>query len=207
MKRCSKCGDEKPRSGFNQETHNKDGLGRWCRSCCSANNAARYARDPAATRERSAIWREANPERNLEMQSAWRNAHPGARRIWAAANRDKETARWHRREARKRNAFVEDVLLSVLLERDQDICGICASPFLVGERPSVDHIIPLSKGGQHSYTNTQAAHLLCNIRKGARVTDATLSQLQSAAERAILSSVRAEQQQREAVPSGVTQAA
>lgn len=27
--------------------------------------------------------------------------------------------------------------------------------------------LPISKGGEHSYANTQVSHLICNIRKGA----------------------------------------
>jgi predicted nucleic acid-binding Zn ribbon protein len=38
---------------------------------------------------------------------------------------------------------------------------------------SLDHIIPLAALGSHTYDNVQAAHLGCNIRKGARVTTTT----------------------------------
>ncbi|WP_420811833.1 HNH endonuclease [Kutzneria albida] len=30
--------------------------------------------------------------------------------------------------------------------------------------PSLDHIVPLSRGGSHTYENVQAAHLGCNVR-------------------------------------------
>jgi 5-methylcytosine-specific restriction endonuclease McrA len=30
---------------------------------------------------------------------------------------------------------------------------------------SLDHRIPLSKGGSHTAENTQLAHLACNVRK------------------------------------------
>lgn len=33
--------------------------------------------------------------------------------------------------------------------------------------PTIDHIIPLSKGGLHSWNNIQLAHLSCNSSKGA----------------------------------------
>jgi 5-methylcytosine-specific restriction endonuclease McrA len=33
---------------------------------------------------------------------------------------------------------------------------------------SLDHVIPLIAGGEHSRENTQLAHWLCNVRKGAR---------------------------------------
>lgn len=35
--------------------------------------------------------------------------------------------------------------------------------------PSVDHIVPLAKGGLHSWDNVQLAHFKCNTLKGARV--------------------------------------
>jgi len=31
---------------------------------------------------------------------------------------------------------------------------------------TVDHIIPLSRGGEHIFSNVQPAHLKCNIEKG-----------------------------------------
>jgi 5-methylcytosine-specific restriction endonuclease McrA len=34
---------------------------------------------------------------------------------------------------------------------------------------SLDHVIPLSRGGNHEPGNVQCSHLACNVRKGARV--------------------------------------
>jgi 5-methylcytosine-specific restriction endonuclease McrA len=31
--------------------------------------------------------------------------------------------------------------------------------------PTLDHIIPISKGGEHSYKNVQCAHRQCNVTK------------------------------------------
>ena len=36
---------------------------------------------------------------------------------------------------------------------------------------SLDHIMPLAKGGTHEWDNLQASHLRCNMSKGARVAD------------------------------------
>jgi 5-methylcytosine-specific restriction endonuclease McrA len=33
---------------------------------------------------------------------------------------------------------------------------------------TIDHVIPLSKGGEHSPLNVQAAHATCNYSKGNR---------------------------------------
>jgi 5-methylcytosine-specific restriction endonuclease McrA len=49
------------------------------------------------------------------------------------------------------------------------MCGICKQ-FIVGKF-HVDHVIPLSKGGLHSYANTQPAHPDCNQRKSATIID------------------------------------
>ncbi|MEU4570846.1 HNH endonuclease [Micromonospora sp. NPDC023956] len=55
--------------------------------------------------------------------------------------------------------------------RDQWTCQICglptdvtASPFDPAS-PTVDHVVPLSKGGEHTLANTQCSHLGCNSSK------------------------------------------
>jgi 5-methylcytosine-specific restriction endonuclease McrA len=45
------------------------------------------------------------------------------------------------------------------------MCGICKD-FIVGKF-HVDHVIPLSRGGEHSYANAQLAHPTCNLEKWA----------------------------------------
>ncbi len=50
-----------------------------------------------------------------------------------------------------------------VLKRDAHTCGYC------GERAAtVDHIVPLSKGGRNTWTNTVAACHTCNSRKANR---------------------------------------
>lgn len=79
----------------------------------------------------------------------------------------------HRRRARMLNAFVEHVEPLVLLEMDDGVCGICGAdvdPFDF----HMDHIVPLSRGGLHSYLNMQVAHPGCNVRKSNRHPDTRL---------------------------------
>lgn len=100
-------------------------------------------------------------------KSVWLEANPGRADVWHSARR-----------ARKAAAFVEDVPLHALLERDGWTCGICEKPIPRDavwpdrQSPSLDHVIPLSKGGEHSWANSQASHLSCNARKGASTPDA-----------------------------------
>lgn len=56
--------------------------------------------------------------------------------------------------------------------RDGWICGICGEPIDGGlEHPdpmsaSLDHILAIALGGEHTCGNLQAAHLSCNFKKG-----------------------------------------
>lgn len=71
--------------------------------------------------------------------------------------------------------------VSELRARDGDACGICGTP--VDARrghpdplsPSVDHIVPYSRGGSNTADNCQLAHLICNLRKNNRTDYAPIA--------------------------------
>ncbi|WP_020469614.1 HNH endonuclease [Zavarzinella formosa] len=52
-----------------------------------------------------------------------------------------------------------------VLERDKFVCYLCGQP-IQPDDASIDHVIPKSKGGNHSMGNLRAAHKECNFRKG-----------------------------------------
>ena len=85
-------------------------------------------------------------------------------RRWRMANPDKVRDRKARRYAREHGRTAERVALSVLFTRDAGRCGLCGKPVQMGTA-SIDHIIPLARGGEHTYRNTQLAHLDCNRRR------------------------------------------
>lgn len=91
-----------------------------------------------------------------------------------ASQHERQYVKTLRRRAIKKAAYVEDVVPSVVFDRDGWMCQLCHEP-VDPDAPkrdrmsaSVDHIIPLSQGGLHCYSNVQLAHLSCNSRKGAR---------------------------------------
>ena len=55
-----------------------------------------------------------------------------------------------------------------LLERDGDRCWLCGEPFSnkSGRKPSLDHVIPKSKGGTTAMDNMRLAHSRCNYKRG-----------------------------------------
>jgi len=77
-----------------------------------------------------------------------------------------------RRRARMRNVAVEIFGTREIFDRDNWICQICGgkvNKHLKWPHPksaSLDHVIPISKGGTHTRDNVQLAHLICNTVKG-----------------------------------------
>ncbi|WP_036900608.1 MULTISPECIES: HNH endonuclease [Prochlorococcus] len=52
-----------------------------------------------------------------------------------------------------------------LLQRDNNCCQYCG---YTGDKLSIDHIIPRSRGGDDSWENVTTACLTCNVSKGNR---------------------------------------
>lgn len=83
--------------------------------------------------------------------------------------------RWQARRALLLNVESEPYTLAEVAERDGYRCGICRRKVRMDLRwpdprsASVDHIVPLSLGGEDLKSNTQLAHLRCNLSKGNRV--------------------------------------
>jgi hypothetical protein len=77
------------------------------------------------------------------------------------------------RKMRKRGNDPDLTLVSrqQIAERDRWRCGICGGlvkkdlKYPEPMAPSIDHMVPLSKGGDNSPANLQLAHLRCNIVK------------------------------------------
>lgn len=78
-------------------------------------------------------------------------------------------------EASRRTAVTKRMGIFALGERDGWRCGLCGEPVDPGvewphrRSPSVDHIVPTSRGGLDVNQNIQITHLGCNSSKGNRV--------------------------------------
>lgn len=85
-----------------------------------------------------------------------------------ASNRSKHAAI---RRQREKQAYIERVSRRKVFERDQWTCRLCNTRLIRTvqvphpKAATIDHIVPLSKGGKHSYKNVQAAHFECNSAK------------------------------------------
>jgi len=84
-------------------------------------------------------------------------------------------ARKQRRVA-KDKLIDKDITLEALYRRDSGVCYLCGGMCDWNDRdaehnkcgatyPSIDHVIPLAKGGTHAWDNVRLAHLGCNMAK------------------------------------------
>lgn len=143
---CLGCKESLPTSKFHRR---KDSFAARCKPCQSA-----YAK----------AYRDARPELIREQARASAAKRPHQRR---------DSAR--KRRAALRLVKVEAVSAMAVFDRDGWACGICGGdiprvtiwPHPLS--PSLDHIQAISRGGDHSYSNTQASHLVCNMSKGDRI--------------------------------------
>ena len=92
------------------------------------------------------------------------------RRIWALSKNER---------LRQNGKADYSITLDKLVKRDMGACQLCGKPvdtedyqqdadgnFIAGNKyPSIDHIIPVSKGGTHTWGNVQLAHRYCNSLK------------------------------------------
>jgi hypothetical protein len=76
--------------------------------------------------------------------------------------------------------YDKSVKLSVLIKKQHGICQICGGKIdetdkgngtIGNQYPTIDHIIPISLGGSHTWDNVQLAHMICNSRKGVNAAE------------------------------------
>ena len=70
----------------------------------------------------------------------------------------------HRRHALRVKSRTHFITRFELMLKDNAVCGICKDKVEISQA-SIDHIIPISKGGRHVWDNVQLAHFCCNIEK------------------------------------------
>ncbi len=170
MKRCCHCKEKKVLDDFYRSRNRPDGHASVCKDC---------------SKELRLEWIAAHPEKQAEYsRKHYRlhgETHRATTRRWVAEHpeRAKEINRMAEadRRVRKRGQFVEHVDPMVVYERDEGLCGICGGT-VYGDF-HLDHKIPLAKGGEHSYANTQIAHPPCNLAKGAKIMDEMMTKYQS----------------------------
>lgn len=103
-----------------------------------------------------------------------------AKKLGIKIQSDNIGGHWYQRSSRYGcPEFDKSISLKKLVERDGGICQICGKAVDYSDienghikklYPTLDHIIPLSKGGTHTWNNVQLAHMMCNAGKCDRLS-------------------------------------
>ena len=85
------------------------------------------------------------------------------------SNRRQEIRRRHK--LRENGKIDYSITLSVIVKKHKRVCALCGKKVDMSVHsnhdnyPSIDHIIPVAKGGTHTWDNVQLAHRTCNTIK------------------------------------------
>ena len=143
-KYCPKCDTIKNGADFYPSISKPAGVQDYCKICQN---------------EISMAYMKAHPEQTYEHNKAYRKRNPDKVSDWD------RTAKIKRHRLLANAECDSGITLDSLYTRDGGICGIC-SLLCDREDASIDHICPLSKGGDHIWNNIQLAHHKCNSSKG-----------------------------------------
>jgi 5-methylcytosine-specific restriction endonuclease McrA len=145
-KTCRKCAEEKSITEFASKRGDRYGF---CKPCYSEIRARMYE----ATRARL-------------------DKHFGVDRpkhAYADEDPDEVLKRPKRRRAERLKAALKaPINREEIFARDEWRCWICGEPVL-REHASIDHLVPIARGGSDQPDNVRLAHSLCNSRRGARM--------------------------------------
>lgn len=134
-----------------------------------ATQAARRVTRRETAIATSAAWREANHERALESTRRWYAENKDRvreyKRQYRAANRDKIRVTNNARKALQRGVEVNDLTAQQWTEIRALFKQRCAYCNCKPRVLTMDHVVPLSKGGHHTAANIVPACQSCNSRK------------------------------------------
>lgn len=188
QKWCVRCEKWKPRAtDFYKKRDNRDGLHSYCKECgdskatrwqqqhretVAAQKRIKRATDPLY-KDYQNTYRDRKREHLRSIQRAWRERNTATlqarRSAWQRGHLDYHAAKQHQRRAKLRGCtglYTPSEWQSLCAAYDNRcLCCGCDGPL------TVDHVVPVSKGGNNDITNIQPLCQPCNSRKGVQIID------------------------------------
>lgn len=179
LKRCRACETEKPPEAFYRTR-------RICKECRSAQGRRWVEANRERVRETFRRYEARHPERRRAKERKYRAANLEkcrlANRVWAAKNKAKKNDIYRKyaateygkaaryiRERRRRDRIDRKATRDVALLRAAIVrAGYCEYCAEFKQALTLDHVIPISRGGSDEPSNWAAACGLCNSSKGNR---------------------------------------
>lgn len=167
---CSSCN---VRQSLADEFYEKDSgrLGRRadCKTCVKSRSMSKYLSDPEKFAVSHRHWREKNKD---SLRAKAREAYKKNPERWIEHAKNRE----HRIRALKHSGRYEaGITVKRLQARDGSLCTYCkrimtfdVAPFgaYTPLRATIEHILPISRGGDHTLINTALACWECNCERG-----------------------------------------
>lgn len=163
MKVCARCSIHKTKEEFNVSKKNRDGLFSWCKECKSEHRKSQYVANKEKEAKQHKSWVSLNREKrraqNVKATRAWQQNNQDKVRHWKLDNKHK------RREAYGQGSVsIEDWI--ALCNKYGNVCLSCGKSEI-----TMDHVVPLSKGGTHTIDNVQPLCGTCNSIKHDKTID------------------------------------
>jgi hypothetical protein len=198
-KACKQCKQIKCLSEFPKHKDCKDGHSNQCKACRQQIARNRKALNPEYYKQKGRELRARHHEARIEWQRNWRKKNPEryreqARNLYwknpekfrkrssdyAKDNPDMVNAVLRRRKARLKNARTSKYSEKQVLDLYGQSCHLCNLPIdmtaprwtaLPGWEKGlhIDHVIPISRGGDDSLENVRPSHGFCNVSKNANL--------------------------------------
>lgn len=166
-KECSSCCLVKPAGLFSPNKLTADRLASWCKACVARKTKGN--RQCPDVKVRNAAYAK------LPKVKAWRRKYrkTEANKIAQAkyADSDKGKASRARRKTKRRvlESLIENSLTGKewrqILTEYGNACCYCKRVFGPDLKPTMDHVIPIAKGGHHTKDNVVPACMHCNCSK------------------------------------------
>ena len=166
-KTCTACGETKLVTDFRKWS-------RVCKNCIKIKKRL-YSKNYYHQHKDDATLKAKTAERRRLRKQADRKQHLQKKHEAYLRHKEWYNSNWHARRAIAAGATEIDrtITISKLLERDNYTCGICGlfidqHATRHSDKPSIDHILPLCRGGQHTWNNVRATHCGCNNSRKSR---------------------------------------
>ena len=180
LKKCFKCGQVKALAEFRKARLRPTGTTQPCLACHKTASKQYYQSSEEVRQRRnrdSKEWKARNRSKTRSFFQKWYNRNAESQRERSRRRRaehpeDKRSSQ-ARRKARQLKCQVNDFTREQwtwLLEQYDRRCAYCG---VHSDKLQQDHVIPLSKGGNHTFRNVVPACSKCNQRK----KDRTLEQM------------------------------
>jgi hypothetical protein len=159
LKRCTKCHAFLDRSEYSKDASKKDGLSARCRRCDNNKRNDWRRRNPDRNRESKRLWAQRNKDDIAKKNTAWKKSNPDRVRTYNL-----------RRLQLEKNApgGPYDPNRPDYQQRVRLYGGMCAYCGLV-PYVSLEHGVPLSRGGGNWAANIFPVCHACNSRKHTKI--------------------------------------